>query len=280
MKKQTPETVVPDVNVLSRMRHVWTNPGFIKTVLLPEKDKAVSRTWIFWFAWNSFFALVGAIAVWFLLIQSWVTWLEEDWWNTVPAVEAQVEDGVFSTNLPEPYIVYQDEDFIAVIDTQETQYSEASLADFRGGAVVTADKIVMREETGEYRSFNFSEAEEDFAFTKSDLENGYYGLKPRLMGLVFAFLLVGMWVWLCLLRLVSAVWWALVFWAVGSMAKIPDWTFEKSYLSVLNFYVIVLAFEALLLLLGIGILPFSSLLVFGLVFGVNFHFFKKDRVEA
>ncbi|NCP66754.1 DUF1189 domain-containing protein [bacterium] len=276
MKKQTPEIVIPKINVWARMAQVWTNPNFIQTVLYAEKEKAVSRTWVFWFVWNSLISVVATVAIWFLLAQNWVNWLENDWWNTVPEFEASVTDGVLSTNLPEPYIIYEDEEFIAVIDTQEITFSEASLEDYAGGLVVTADKMVVREDTGEYRSFNFSEIEEDFSFTKMDVQNGYYSVKPTLLSFAVGFMFVCIWIWLSLIRLISAAWWALVFWGVGVLAKIPDWSYGKSYLSVLNFYVIVLAFESILLLLSIGVLPFSSLLVFGLVFGVNFYSFKNE----
>jgi len=214
MKKQTPEIVIPKINVWARMAQVWTNPNFIQTVLYAEKEKAVSRTWVFWFVWNSLISVVATVAIWFLLAQNWVNWLENDWWNTVPEFEASVTDGVLSTNLPEPYIIYEDEEFIAVIDTQEITFSEASLEDYAGGLVVTADKMVVREDTGEYRSFNFSEIEEDFSFTKMDVQNGYYSVKPTLLSFAVGFMFVCIWIWLSLIRLISAAWWALVFWGV------------------------------------------------------------------
>lgn len=279
MKKELPPIELPKVNVWNRMLHVWTNPSFIKTVLYCEQEKAVSHTWVFWFVWNSLFAVAGTVAVWFLFAQPGITWLEKDWWSTVPAFEGQVIDGVFSTTLPEPYIVYQDEEFLAVIDTQQVEYTEAILANYAVGVLITADKMIVREDTGEYRSFNFSEAEEDFKFTKADFESGYYSAKSMLVAFGVGIAFVSIWFWLCLLRLISSAWWALIFWGVGRMLKVPHWTYGKSYLSVLNFYVVPLVFETLLLVLAIGILPFSTLLVLALVFGLNFYSFKPQASD-
>lgn len=273
------EIEIPKLNVWHRMIHVWTNPSFIKTILFSEQGKAVSRTWSFWFVWNSLFAVVGTVAVWFLVAQPGLNWLEKEWWNTVPAFEAQLTDGVFSTNLPEPYIIYEDEEFLAVIDTQQREYREEILANYSGGILVTAEKVVVRENTGEYRSFNFSKVEDNFSFTKADLEMGYYKTKPTLLGTGIGMVFAALWFWLCLLRLISSAWWALIFWGIGLLSKVNGWTYGKSYLSVLNFYVIPLVFESLLLMLGIGVLPFSTLMVFLLIFGLNFYSFKAQTPE-
>lgn len=281
MTKPTPEPSIPNVNVWARMGHVWTNLNFIKTVLYPEKDKVVSRTWIFWFVWNTILAVVLSVAVWFVFAQSGIKWIENEWWSTVPDFQAQVEDGVFSTNLPQPYVIFEEAgEALIVIDTDETVYSEESLRDYRGGLVVTANEMIAREETGEYRIVNFSEFEANLAFTKADVATFWYASKPTFIGIAIAVVFVGLWFWLCVLRLISAAWWALVFWSIGAMASIPNWTFGKSYLSVLNFYSIPLVFEAGLLLIGVGILPFSTLLVFGFVFGVNFYNFKKESLKV
>ncbi len=267
--------VIPTLNVWSRMLAVWTNASFLKHILYAEKDKAVSRTWFFWFVWNSLFAMVGTVAVWFLFAQAWVTWLEEEWWSTVPAFEAQIEDGVFSTNLPQPYVIFDEpSEALVVIDTEQVAYTEESLSAYPGGLFLTADKFVGKKDTGEYQEYYFNELEEDVFFSKADVEKGYFAAKPRLLVLASIVVFVGIWIWLCLFRLISAAWWALLFWGVGAMAQVPGWTYGKSYLSVLNFYVIALVFESVLLGIGVGVLPFSTLLVFGLVFGVNFYSFK------
>lgn len=281
MNKKISEPAVPKVNVWSRMGHVWTNLSFLKTVFYPEKDQAVSRTWIFWFTWNTIAAVILSVAVWFVFAEKALDWVENEWWNTVPDFEAQVEDGVFSTNLPQPYVIFEEAgEALAVIDTQGVEYNEESLKEYRGGLVVSANELIAREETGEYRKFNFSDFEEDVAFTKTDMETFWYQVKPRLVGVAIGFIFVGLWFVLCIWRLLTAAWWALVFWLIGLMASIPDWTYGKSYLSVLNFYVIPLVFEAALLLIGVGALPFSTLLVLGLVFGINFYNLKKEPLAV
>ena len=281
MNKKISEPVLPKINVWARMGYVWTNLSFLKTVFYPEQDKAVSRTWVFWFTWNTIAAVILTIGVWFTFAQSAVSWVENEWWITVPDFEAQIEDGVFSTNLPQPYVIFEEAgEALVVIDTAELEYNEESLKGYQGGVVITASEFIAREETGEYRKFSFSEVEEDFTFTKADMETFWYAAKPRLIGVAIGFIFVGLWFVLCIWRLLTAAWWALVFWIIGLMASTPEWTYGKSYLSVLNFYVIPLVFESVLLLIGVGALPFSTFLVLGLVFGVNFYNLKKEPLKA
>jgi hypothetical protein len=271
---------VPSVNLWQRMLQIWTNTAFIKTVIYPEKDKTVGRTWLFWFVWNTLIAIGLTVLVWFVFLLPGVTWVEDEWWNTVPDFEVAVNEGVFSTNLPQPYILYNDpNDALVVIDTEALEYSEASLVDYPGGVVISADKIVVKDETREYRSVLFSEFEEDVSLTKNQTEMFWYESKTNLMAWAAVFIFIGMWVWLCLFRLLTALWWAWIFWSLGALAKVPNWNFTKSYMSVLNFYTIPLVFELGLLLIGVGLLPLSTLLVFSLVFGVNFYAFKDDTAE-
>ncbi len=281
MNKKVSEPATPKVNVWSRMGHVWTNLSFLKTVLYPENGKAVSRTWIFWFTWNTIAAVILTIGVWFTFTQSVVSWIENEWWSTVPDFEAQVEDGVFSINLPQPYVVFDDlGEALVVIDTQQVEYNEDSLKGYPGGLVVTAEKFIGKKQTGEYQEVYFSEFEENITFTKADIETFWYGAKPRLIGVAIGFIFVGLWFVLCIWRLLTAAWWALVFWLIGLMASTSEWTYGKSYLSVLNFYVIPLVFESVLLLIGVGVIPFSTLMVFGLVFGTNFYNLKKESLKV
>ncbi len=274
MSQQSNESV-PSVNVFKRFGLIWT-PTFLKQVLYPEQDKAVGRTWAFWFLWNSLAALAVTVVLWFVFAQSWVNWVEKEWWSTVPEFEAEVKDGVFSTNLPQPYVIFDEVgEALVVIDTEGKTYNEASLKKYEGGLVVTAEKMIGKEQTGEQRIFTFADFEEDVTFNKADAEKGWYMVKPRIMAFAGIIVFFGLWFWLCVIRLLSAVWWALVFWAVGAMCRIPEWSFGKSYLSVMNFYIMALIFETGLLLIGVGVVPFSTLLVFSLVFGVNFYAFKQ-----
>ena len=267
---------VPQINVFERMFHVWTNFSFLKEVLYAEKDKAVGRSWGFWFLWNTIIAVVVTFGFYFVYAQSWINWVEQDWWGTVADFEMTLEDGEFSTNLPEPYVFFDDDGALVVIDTQEQQYNEESLREMRGGLVITKDKMIAKEQTGEFQSFYFDEFEEDFTFTKADVTAGYYELKPRLMSWVIGIFFFGVWFWLCIWRILTATWWALVFWGIGNMVGIPDWTYPRSYFAVLNFYVIPLTFELILIFVGVGLVSFSTLLAFGLVFGLNFYAFKAD----
>jgi len=273
------KNTVPAVNVWNRMLQVWTNTSFIKTVFFPEQEKAVSRTWTFWFVWNSFVAVGVTIAFWFLAGQAGLKWVENEWWPTVPDFEMDITDGEFSTNLPNPYVFYDADGALVVIDTLGAEYTEESLRGYEGGMVVAADRVMLKDQNGEFTTVYFSDFEEDINFTKTDIESGWYEFKPTLVtwGSILVFICV--WFWLCIVRLLSAVWWALIFWGIGNMARVPDWTFPRTYLCVLNFYIVPLVFEIVIFLIGVGMVPFSTLLVFGLVFGVNFYAFKKEAPE-
>lgn len=272
---------VPALNVWSRFGQVWTNANFLQSVLYPEKDQAAGRTWTFWFVYNSLIALVLSVGL-IVWGHDFAKEFEADVKNEVPEFTMSVIDGKFSTDLPQPYVInaLEEDDILLAIDTEEVTYSRESLKEYEGGLVITADEFIGKKSSGQYESFPFSDFEEDVTFTRADLINGWEELKPRILMFIYGFIFVAIWFWLCISRLATAAWWALVFWGVGAALRIPDWNFGKSYLSVLNFYIIPLVFELMLLILGVGLFPFSTLLVFGLVFGVNFYTFKKTLNAA
>ena len=82
-------------------------------------------------------------------------------------------------------------------------------------------------------------------------------------------------IWLVLFRLVSALFWALIFWVVGSVLNIKRWDYGTSYLAVMNFYAIVLIIESFLFYVW-QIPPFSTFIIFAILFGLNFWHLKNN----
>ena len=230
---------IPEINVFNRLGHVWTNLNFLGLVLYPEGGRAAPRTWGFWFLWNTVAAIIITAGLVWLGLKPLLEKLETEAWPQVPDFELTVIDGLLTTNLPEPYVIYEDEETLVVIDTAETQYTEAVLKNYDGGLFVNAEKLVGKEDSGEYRSFYFAEFGEDFAFTRQDIENFWQESQSVLFGIGLSVVFVLVWLWLCVWRLLTAVWWALVFWGVGNLYGLKDWSFGRRLRTIFSFYIFI-----------------------------------------
>jgi hypothetical protein len=74
-------------------------------------------------------------------------------------------------------------------------------------------------------------------------------------------------------NLIMALFYALIFWGIGALAKIKNWNFEKSFIAMLHFSFIALLLSPIGIFIGI---PFFSLIILTLFFGMNFYEMKKS----
>ncbi len=75
-------------------------------------------------------------------------------------------------------------------------------------------------------------------------------------------------------RLVSALFWALVFWAIGAIAQIKDWDFEKSFMAMLHFSFVTMLLFPLGAILGLSLF-WNAFIILALLFGANFYEMKR-----
>lgn len=277
MHTTDPKTNPPKLNVVSRLAQVWTNFNFIKLVLYAEREQAVGQTWKFWFFWNTIFVLIVCVGLFFIRPVV-LEHIDNSVWPLIPEFELEITNGRLSTNLDEPFVIPFEDQGIFILDTQEVAYTAEALKSYPQGVFVNAEGLVAKEADGKIETIGFDEFEENVRLSRTQLGQMWGDSRFSIYNwMIFGFGLI-LWLWFCLFRLLTAVWWALVFWAYGSAWGIKDWTFGRSYLSVLNFYIIPLVFETMLLF-GLIVVPFSTLIIFTLVYTLNFWWFKTSGAD-
>ena len=122
----------------------------------------------------------------------------------------------------------------------------------------------------------FSEFEEDLIINQTSIENWHDEIRSKIFGLAFGFIFFVLGIFLSIWRLITAIWWAFLFWVVGLIAGIKNFNFGTSYLAVLNLYIIPLIIETVLLLSSITI-SFSTTIILGILFGINFWYTKEKK---
>lgn len=260
------------LNVFNRALAIW-KPDFLSVLVAEKRSKP---TWAFWFLWNTIFTLF--ITVMFVIfLQKSTMELENEWWPTIQDFEITLDDGVLSTNLNEP-IVFDEEAFIFVLDTQEKEYDQSVLDTASSGIFINGDRFIAKD-GDKYKTteFPFSEIKENFTFTKSDATDWYEEYKGRIKTYVIVFAAIGIWFFLAIFRLLSAVWWALLAWAAGSIFKIKDWSFGTSYLLILNLYFIPFIIELILGYITFLYIPFSTFIILAVMLWANFSNYKNDK---
>jgi hypothetical protein len=152
-----------------------------------------------------------------------------------------------------------------VIDTQGLKYNENILDGYDKGLFISATKIYSKKSLVETRQLNISQFKNNLIVTENDFQ------QKKLM-LVFFFTILAsvlVWIYLNLFRLISALWWTLWFWVLGTIMKVENITFSKVYFSVLNFYIIPLSIS-LILFFVIANIPFFTFGVLSILFVLNY----------
>ncbi len=254
-------------NVFVRTIAVWT-PSFI-TNLIAEKRSG--PTWLFWFFWNILIsAALAGLLIWgvnsfsdIFFNKAWPTFNEK-----IDDFELEIKDGELITSFKEP-ITLIDGDIAFVLDTQQKEYTPAVLDDFKQGVFITKNKIIHKENF-RTQEVSFSEFE-GFKLTKHDLEIFAKESYPDVKNIVLTSLVIILFLFLCIFRLLTALIWALIFWVVGIMWGVKKWNFGTAYLAVLNLYFVALILSVPMMFLGIPPFLASTFIIFMIFFNINFY---------
>ena len=252
---------------------IW-KPDFLKKLLQMDNQKT---TWSFWFFYNSIVAIFFSIVAAFMLGQFLDKGLEYFAIN-YPQARVTLENGKLSTEGFNEPIFFADEKSVFIVDTKGEKYESSILDNYSAGSFIGATKIYYK--TGgpsiETRVYDLSKIEQNFSLTQQEFNREIKGHSAKIYWIVFALFFVWTMIFLAGFKLISALWWALLFWVFAMILGIKELDFKKTYYAVLNFYLIVLLFQGLCLFTQINF-PFSTTLVFVFLFGLNFLKIKRDR---
>jgi len=199
------------------------------------------------------------------------------------AVNEETEVVTFVNTIDE--IDVSDTDIVVAIDTKERLVTLEDSEKFPNAILLLHDKFIAKDanksktEILTFQDF-FSKVDKEtkesiFPFTLN--LDAIAGAKGAINDIFFAILAVAFGLFYLVLagfRLVSALFWALIFWAVGSIAKVKNWNFEKSFMAMLHFSFITLLLFPLSLIIGLSLF-WSTLIILGLLFGMNFYEMKR-----
>lgn len=264
-------------NFLIRLWHVWANFRFLKNILTQEKTSG--KTWAFWFFWNSAFALVFTVALYFFGVKFADSFVLEQMEQVPADLEFTMKDGFLRSNMEEPLII-QEEGTTIAIDLKKQKFSEDNLPGTEGLFIFEdrfiSQRGVKREEVifADIVAQNPELSGQEFTIDKATAKNFWQENKTTIYNYATVLAFIFIWIWLCLIRLLAALWWALIFWLYAKIWGIQNFDYGTSYLSVLSFYSIPLAFETVFLISGV-LIPFSTIILFALIFSLNFYYIKK-----
>jgi hypothetical protein len=260
------------LNIFSRFVAIW-KPDFLKKF---AKEDSAGPTMAFWFFWSSIVAIIMTVVVMFNL-----GGFEKNVVNEIPEGKFVLKNGALSTEgVNEPiFIEFDNGNSVFVLDTKGVKYDKTILDKYQTGFFVSSSEWINKQSVSQTQAYQFSTFKENFTFSKQNITdwlNTFSGVMYAVLGVI---IFIGVWMGTALFRLLTAFWWALIFWIVAMIANVePYKKYMKVYMAVLNFYIIPLILETLLLgqLLQFQI-PFGTTILFGIFFGLGFWWIKKDK---
>ncbi len=258
------------LNIFTRFLEIW-KPTFLKTFL---KEKTVGPTIRFYLFWSFIISVIIAVTFTVTIAPSVDTFIS-DFSKDVPEFSINFDKGVLSTeDLIEPYFLDK-EGFIIIVDTKTDEYTETSLNEYPQWLLIKSDKAFIKKNNIETREISFAEIDESFNFSKIDIIS--FIDKYKFLG--FVLLSIFSSIVLTILNytftFIVALWWALLVWLIWwLLSKTKGLDFGKSYLLVLNFYIIVFLIEALIAVIWYPIL-FSTTVIFTILVWMNVYSMKK-----
>lgn len=271
--------------ILQRFIDVWKLDFLANFVAGKHNDQ--KTTIGFWFLFNAIIAIAIAFSITAFLYSAkndLTNWISE----SVPdQARVSVRDGQLQTeNISEPFfreIEAQNEHnkeyqgtYVIVLDTTSQAYDITSLDEYIGGMIILKDRIFVKD-SNEVRQFLIADVP-DFSLSKFQIlnfihEKFYFPFSVIIIIAVFVMMLI----FYGLLRLIAALWWALLLFI---MAKVFDVRLEYvvAYKAVLNFYLIP-TFVAFLTGYVIGHIPLFVTVIFIVIFIANLMWMKKNSVK-
>jgi|GEM_PF-1533378 len=257
--------------LLKRFLEVW-KPDFFQKLTQEDSQKT---TWFFWFFYNAIFALIISVAMVFMVagaLNQGMKYLAQNY----PDAKIAIENGKLSTEgLNEP-IFWAEEGTAFVLDTKNEKYDPSILDKYEKGYFIGADKIYNKGDDSsiETKIYDLSKIDKNYSITQQQLSDKIENNLLKIFLAVFVLFSMSVLIFLAGFKLVSALWWALIFWVLALALKIKEVTFEKTYYGVLNFYFVVLVFQLIMFFTNIHF-RFSTTLIFLLLFALNFRKLKE-----
>ncbi len=258
------------LGLFQRFVALW-RPNFIKDVVLKDDDS--TNVWKFWFTINSIFALalgtVLSVGFYFAIVEV-DNYIQKDLAN----FEVKIIDGKLSTSFTEPMVFSEEsKQVVLLLDTKGNNESQSLFNQHQNGLLVTEKEIVLKEK-GKTEKFSFNQLEKDYLINQDVTRQWWEENKVSFTKSAIILILILTWVFICLIRLIIALFWALLAWMVGKFIEIKNFTFEKAYFSTL--YLLTTVFMIETLIWGVILIPYSSFIILCIFFGFNFYHLKKN----
>ena len=171
-------------------------------------------------------------------------------------------------------------EFVFIIDTKNSLELKNSKKHFENFIYILSDEAIFYDgRKNKSQTIIYKEIISEFensTFPKTLDYNYLIQSKPFFVNFaisVFGTLMFILYFFLTIIRLINAVFWALVFWAIGAVFNIKNWDFEKSFIAMLHFSFITMLFLPMAFILDVKVFWYSFI-VFGLLFGMNFWHIK------
>lgn len=165
--------------------------------------------------------------------------------------------------------------FAFVLDTKNVLDIENSGKNFGSYLYILGDGALIFDGSKNKMQFidykDIVATQENSEFPKTINYKNLKGIKSFLWAFATVFILIMMifiYLFLSVARLVNALFWALIFWAIGAIAQVKNWNFEKSFMAMLHFSFVTMLLVPLAFLFD-SVFIYAFILL-GILFGMNF----------
>lgn len=260
--------------IIQRTKSVWKS-DFL-ALFIESENKSHKITWLFWIVTGLIAATIWTLSVTYFVNNAFPIVTEGIEQNIPDGAQLSVMDGILSIEgIEQPYVIEGDEDgSVLIIDTEGVAYSPESLDAYTAAVLVTKEGIYQKEDLVRSREFSFAEAK-DFTYSKEQL----MALVERSRSMITIGMAIGIFLAMTLnfivFRLLGALWWALLLMLIAMFFGMKE-KFSTYYFAVLNLYFVPLVLEGVLVVFGISI-PFFTTLIFIILFLFNLLYWKKKN---
>lgn len=263
-------------NVFARFIEIF-KPSFLKNLI---KENKPSKSWLFWFLSNTLFAILISFFI-FSDLKSFVNEAKKGINQELPDGEIIMENQSLRTQgVDEPLFFHEsEEDVVFILETQTEQYSKEDLKEYSMGFLFTEDTMYFKNEgSNKIEQLPYMEAGiSDFVLSRESVLDFIDNSKSAFVTVLGIIAVIVFWLWISVIRLAFAAWWALIFWIMGLIFNVRNFTFGKSYLAMLNLYFIPLLLEWLLKRFLNFKFPFETFTILLIVFIINLYHLKKHQ---
>lgn len=268
--------------VLQRFVDVW-KPNFLQK-LTTSKEKTLGTTIWFWVVFSVIFSFIISFYISFVVQKEFSLMADEIFNSEIISKDAELTmtDGQLSTKeIQEPFMYSaEDKSFFLFINTSENEEENPEiLSGYDSGLILLKDKLYSKDKDNVgYETVVYKNHEApDFSVSFKEIEkyfNDYF-----ILGVVIIYIVVFIliFLFLAIFRLLTALWWALLLFLICLITK-NKISYGKSYEVILNLYFVILPIELFLLFIEMNI-PFSTFIIFSIIFSINLFNIKNNKNE-